>query len=64
MGTAVDIAGFNRYLLDCIHRDPGVPVYTIHAEVEGIAYADQFNELLTMRRKRKFSLPTEPAAAR
>ena len=48
VGTAVDIAGFNRYLLDCIHRDPGVPVYTIHAEVEGIAYADQFNELLTM----------------
>ncbi|MBK6168126.1 4-deoxy-4-formamido-L-arabinose-phosphoundecaprenol deformylase, partial [Klebsiella pneumoniae] len=48
VGTAVDIAGFNRYLLDCIHRDAGVPVYTIHAEVEGIAYADQFNELLTM----------------
>ena len=31
VGTAVDIAGFNRYLLDCIHRDAGVPVYTIHA---------------------------------
>ena len=26
VGTAVEIVGFNRYLLDCIHRDPGVPV--------------------------------------
>ena len=48
VGNAVDIAGFNRYLLDCIHRDAGTPVYTIHAEVEGIAFADQFDELLTM----------------
>ncbi len=55
MGTAVDIAGFNRYLLDCIHRDAGVPADTIHAEVEGIAYADQFNELLTMAAEEEFS---------
>ena len=48
MGNAVDSAGFNRYLLDCIHRDAGTPVYTIHAEVEGIAFAEQFDELLTM----------------
>ncbi|MCS5960245.1 hypothetical protein LNP74_10870 [Klebsiella pneumoniae subsp. pneumoniae] len=43
----------------------GVPVYTIHAEVEGIAYADQFNELLTMAAEEEIPvLPTEPAAAR
>lgn len=48
VGSVVDTAGFNRYLLDCIHRDKGTPVYTIHAEVEGIAYADQFDALLTM----------------
>jgi undecaprenyl phosphate-alpha-L-ara4FN deformylase len=48
VGSAVDTGGFNRYLLDCIHRDAGVPVYTIHAEVEGIAFAQQFDELLTM----------------
>lgn len=48
VGNAVDSAGFNRYLLDCIHRDAGTPVYTIHAEVEGIAFAEQFDELLTM----------------
>ena len=48
VGSRVDAGGFNRYLLDCIHRDSGTPVYTIHAEVEGIAFAQQFDELLTM----------------
>ncbi len=65
VGNAVDSAGFNRYLLDCIHRDAGTPVYTIHAEVEGIAFAEQFDELLTMLRTgRDPVLPAKPAAAR
>ena len=48
VGSEVNADGFNRYLLDCIHRDKGTPVYTIHAEVEGIVCARQFDELLTM----------------
>ena len=40
--------GFNRYILDCIHRDAGTPVYTIHAEVEGIAFQQDFDALLTL----------------
>lgn len=48
VGTTVSAAEYNRYILDCIHRDNGTPVYTIHAEVEGIIGADGFDELLTM----------------
>lgn len=40
--------GFNRFILDAMHRDAGTPVYTIHAEVEGIAYQQDFDALLTM----------------
>lgn len=47
-GRVVDREGFNRYLVDCIHQDKGTPVYTIHAEVEGIAFSRQFEELLVM----------------
>ncbi|KFC04454.1 putative polymyxin resistance deacetylase [Trabulsiella guamensis ATCC 49490] len=45
-GSTVSADGFNRYLLDRIHQDNGVPVYTIHAEVEGIIGAPQFAALL------------------
>ncbi|MEB7919008.1 4-deoxy-4-formamido-L-arabinose-phosphoundecaprenol deformylase [Enterobacter mori] len=48
VGRDVSAAGFNRYILDCMHRDEGTPVYTIHAEVEGIAYQHDFDALLTM----------------
>ncbi|KDE36466.1 4-deoxy-4-formamido-L-arabinose-phosphoundecaprenol deformylase [Kosakonia radicincitans] len=48
VGTTVSAAEYNRYILDCIHSDNGTPVYTIHAEVEGIIGADGFDELLTM----------------
>jgi undecaprenyl phosphate-alpha-L-ara4FN deformylase len=48
VGREVTADGFNRYILDCIHRDTGTPVYTIHAEVEGIAYQHDFDALLTL----------------
>ncbi|NDJ57368.1 4-deoxy-4-formamido-L-arabinose-phosphoundecaprenol deformylase [Enterobacteriaceae bacterium 4M9] len=48
VGSTVSSSDFNRYLLERIHQDSGVPVYTIHAEVEGIAFASQFSELLTL----------------
>ncbi|ENA0612021.1 4-deoxy-4-formamido-L-arabinose-phosphoundecaprenol deformylase [Enterobacter bugandensis] len=48
VGREVSAAGFNRFILDCIHRDAGTPVYTIHAEVEGIAYQHDFDALLTL----------------
>ncbi|EHM50311.1 MAG: 4-deoxy-4-formamido-L-arabinose-phosphoundecaprenol deformylase [Yokenella regensburgei] len=46
VGSAVSAEDFNRYLLDQIHQDKGVPVYTIHAEVEGGIGAAQFADLL------------------
>lgn len=48
IGTSVSKEQFNRFILDKIHQDQGVPVYTIHAEVEGMVMRDSFNELLTM----------------
>lgn len=48
VGSTVKPQQFNRYLLDAIHSAPGTPVYTIHAEVEGIAFLQQFSALLTM----------------
>lgn len=43
--------GFNRFILDAMHNDEGTPVYTIHAEVEGIAYREDFARLLAAARK-------------
>lgn len=51
IGREVSAAGFNRFILDAIHRDPGTPVYTIHAEAEGIACKDEFIRLLQMARE-------------
>lgn len=48
VGSTVSAKDFNRYLLERIHQESGVPVYTIHAEVEGIACAPQFAQLLEL----------------
>lgn len=48
IGTRVAREAFNRFILDQIHQDKGVPVYTIHAEVEGMVMRSDFDELLTM----------------
>ena len=37
---------FNAYILSHIQMSRGTPVYTIHAEVEGIAFHQNFDELL------------------
>ncbi len=47
-GNGVSREGYNRFILDRIQQDTGTPVYTIHAEVEGIAMREDFSELLTM----------------
>jgi undecaprenyl phosphate-alpha-L-ara4FN deformylase len=47
VGGSVSAAEFNDFILGKMLDAPGVPVYTIHAEVEGIAYRDTFDELLT-----------------
>ncbi|WP_058910451.1 4-deoxy-4-formamido-L-arabinose-phosphoundecaprenol deformylase [Entomohabitans teleogrylli] len=48
VGSSVTADTFNRYLLDLIHQQRGTPVYTIHAEVEGIAFSETFDGLLAM----------------
>ncbi|WLI78022.1 4-deoxy-4-formamido-L-arabinose-phosphoundecaprenol deformylase [Kosakonia sp. H02] len=48
VGTSVSAGQYNRFILDCMHRKNGTPVYTIHAEVEGIIGADGFDQLLSM----------------
>lgn len=42
---------FNRFILNAMHHAAGTPVYTIHAEVEGIAYRDTFAALLETARR-------------
>ncbi|EPJ3207048.1 4-deoxy-4-formamido-L-arabinose-phosphoundecaprenol deformylase [Salmonella enterica subsp. enterica serovar Derby] len=46
VGQEVQAADFNDYILSRIQRDKGTPVYTIHAEVEGIAFQQKFDDLL------------------
>ncbi|WP_039057792.1 4-deoxy-4-formamido-L-arabinose-phosphoundecaprenol deformylase [Enterobacter sp. Bisph1] len=51
VGIAVTAQDYNRFILDSMHRNTGTPVYTIHAEVEGIIGAEGFDELLTMAKR-------------
>lgn len=46
VGSRVSAEDFNAWLISHIHQDRGVPVYTIHAEVEGIIGADHFERLI------------------
>ncbi|BAE75117.1 putative 4-deoxy-4-formamido-L-arabinose-phosphoundecaprenol deformylase ArnD [Sodalis glossinidius str. 'morsitans'] len=48
IGQTTTRAGYNHFILDSIKADRGTPVYTIHAEVEGIALSGMFQELLSM----------------
>lgn len=64
------MAQFNAFMLDRLSTPPQVAphVYTIHAEVEGIVMADQFDALLAEARARGIRfvplgslLPPDPA---
>ena len=47
VGQSVSAAGFNDFILEQMLAAEGAPVYTIHAEVEGIVGSQAFGELLT-----------------
>ncbi|KLN97243.1 4-deoxy-4-formamido-L-arabinose-phosphoundecaprenol deformylase [Moellerella wisconsensis] len=46
VGTIISDNDFNGYIVQAIKDDQGVPVYTIHTEVEGMSKAAQFDALL------------------
>jgi undecaprenyl phosphate-alpha-L-ara4FN deformylase len=46
VGQSVSAEGFNDFILKQIHTASGSPVYTIHAEVEGIVGLEAFADLL------------------
>lgn len=49
VGSTISTAEFNRFILDAmLQQQVTFPVYTIHAEVEGIAFADNFDQLLSL----------------
>lgn len=51
IGSSVKKQAFNAFIIDRIKQDRGTPVYTIHAEVEGIVMSNMFSELLTLAEK-------------
>lgn len=70
VGTEVTTAQFNAFMLDRLCTPPQVAphVYTIHAEVEGIVMAEQFDALLSEAKARGIRfvplgslLPPDPA---
>ncbi|NEM65425.1 hypothetical protein G3V94_26415 [Escherichia coli] len=51
VGRETNARDFNRYLMDRIQKEDKPHVFTIHAEVEGIAFAEMFDTLLTQAEK-------------
>lgn len=52
VGQTVSVSGYNDFILARMRADSGTPVYTIHAEVEGISQLGAFADLL-QRAKRQ-----------
>ncbi|WP_445497621.1 4-deoxy-4-formamido-L-arabinose-phosphoundecaprenol deformylase [Photorhabdus sp. SF281] len=48
IGIQVKDEDFNRFILDEIKNNQGIPVYTIHTEVEGLSKSTEFEALLEM----------------
>ncbi|MDR2489334.1 MAG: 4-deoxy-4-formamido-L-arabinose-phosphoundecaprenol deformylase [Desulfovibrio sp.] len=46
VGREVSEAGYNDYILAIMRESPGMPVYTVHAEVEGVSRAGLFENLV------------------
>lgn len=46
VGSEVSSAQFNDFIFGEMQKDTGTPVYTIHAEVEGIVLSQAFEQLL------------------
>ncbi|MDR0250956.1 MAG: 4-deoxy-4-formamido-L-arabinose-phosphoundecaprenol deformylase [Burkholderiales bacterium] len=46
VGNVVNATEFNDYVLTALKKEGGTPVYTIHAEVEGMSQATAFENLL------------------